>query len=350
MEGMMAGHARMDDRIQRAAAKGGFCHIRRGRIRRQAHLRAARGCRKVPVAHADGERSIAMLWKKGRSSDNVEEATGGGGGGGFGRIHLGLGGTLVAIVVAMIFPSTRGIIFGLLTGNDAGTTASGTPAQTTRADISDPQVQFVSKVLGSTEDVWSAYFRQAGEHYVEPKLTLFHGQVSTACGGASAAVGPFYCPGDQRIYLDLDFFRELATRFHSDGDFARAYVIAHEVGHHVQDQLGVMRMEQQLARQGEPMKGADGLSVRLELQADCLAGVWANKSQRQLQWLQPGDIESALGAAAQIGDDTLQREARGTVMPDSFTHGTSAERVRWFKTGFQAGDIGACDTFHAQTL
>ncbi|MBU6417413.1 MAG: zinc metallopeptidase [Xanthomonadaceae bacterium] len=291
-----------------------------------------------------------MLWQKGRSSDNVEEASGSGGGSGIGGIHLGLGGTIIAIIIAMIFPSTRGIIFGLLSG-DGGTASTGnTPAQVMQADASDPQVQFVSKILGSTEDVWAAYFQQMGKQYVDPKLVLFHGQVGTACGGASAAVGPFYCPGDKRVYLDLDFFQELATRFHSNSDFARAYVVAHEVGHHVQDQLGIMDTEQQLAQRGEPMQGADGLSVRLELQADCFAGVWANKSQQQLQWLQPGDIESALNAASQIGDDTLQREARGTVVPDSFTHGTSAQRVKWFKTGFQSGDTNACDTFHAQTL
>ena len=287
-----------------------------------------------------------MLWQKGRSSDNVEEASGGGGSG-IGGIHLGLGGTIIAIIIAMIFPSTRGIIFGLLSG---GGTTSNTPAQTTQIDKSDPQVQFVSKILGSTEDVWTAYLQQMGKQYVDPKLILFHGQVSTACGGATVAVGPFYCPGDKRVYLDLDFFQELATRFHSDSDFARSYVIAHEVGHHVQDQLGIMDMEQQLAQRGEPMKGANGLSVRLELQADCFAGVWANKSQQQLQWLQAGDIESALNAASQIGDDILEREAQGTVVPDSFTHGTSAQRVKWFKSGFQSGDINACDTFHAQTL
>jgi predicted metalloprotease len=287
-----------------------------------------------------------MLWQKGRSSRNVEQATGGGG---FGRIHLGVGGTIIAIIIAMVFPSTRGIIFGLLTG-DGGTGLSNSPAPTTQADMSDPQVQFVSKVLGSTEDVWTTYFQQAGKQYVDPKLTLFHGRVGTACGGASAAVGPFYCPGDKRVYLDLDFFQELATRFHSDSDFARAYVIAHEVGHHVQDQLGIMDMEQQLAQRGEPMQGENGLSVRLELQADCFAGVWANRSQQQLQWLQPGDIDSALHAASQIGDDTLQREARGTVVPDSFTHGSSAQRVRWFKAGFQSGDVNACDTFRAQAL
>ncbi len=291
-----------------------------------------------------------MLWQKGRSSDNVEEATGGGGGPGFGRIHLGIGGTLIAIVIAMIFPSTRGIIFGLLTGGGT-TTTTGTPSsQTTQANQSDPQVQFVSKVLGSTEDVWSAYFQRLGKTYVDPKLVLFHGQVATACGGASAAVGPFYCPGDKRVYLDLDFFQEMQTQFHSNADFARAYVIAHEIGHHVQDQLGIMDMEQQLAQQGQPMKGADGLSVRLELQADCFAGVWANRSQQQLQWLQAGDIDSALSLASAIGDNALEQASQGVVVPDSFTHGTSAQRVRWFKTGFQAGDINACDTFHAQAL
>jgi predicted metalloprotease len=292
-----------------------------------------------------------MLWKKGRSSDNVEQATGGGGRPGFGRIHLGLGGTIIAIIIAMIFPSTRGLIFGLLTGDGGGMASSNAPSQTAQVDCNtDAQTQFVCKVLGSTEDVWTTYFQQAGEQYVDPKLVLFHGQVGTACGGASAAVGPFYCPGDKRVYLDLDFFQELATRFQSDSDFARAYVIAHEVGHHVQDQLGIMDMEKQLAQQGQPMQGADGLSVRLELQADCFAGVWANRSQQQLQWLQPGDVQSALNAASQIGDDTLQREARGTVVPDSFTHGTSAQRVRWFQTGFRSGDVNTCDTFHAQAL
>lgn len=288
-----------------------------------------------------------MLWQKGRQSDNVVEDSGGGGLG-FGRIHLGLGGTIIAIIIAIVFPSTRNLILGLLGGGDMG--ATGGAQQTAPIDKNDPQVQFVSSILGSTEDVWSRYFQQVGQQYTDPKLVLFHGSVATACGGASAAVGPFYCPGDQQVYLDLDFFQELATRFHSNSDFARAYVIAHEVGHHVQNELGIMRAEKQAQARGAPMEGADGLSVRLELQADCFAGVWANRSQQQLQWLQPGDIESALNAASQIGDDTLQREARGTVAPDTFTHGTSAERVRWFKTGFQSGDIKACDTFSAQTL
>jgi hypothetical protein len=286
---------------------------------------------------------MAMLWNKSRSSSNVEQGTGGGGFG-LGPIHLGFGGTVLALIIAIIFPQTRGLIFGLLAGGGTGNT----PAQTEPVDGNDPQVQFVKHILGSTEDVWAADFQRLGDRYVDPKLVLFHGEISTACGGASAAVGPFYCPGDKRVYLDLDFFQELATRFHSDSDFARAYVIAHEVGHHVQDQLGIMDAEQQAHDRGAPMQGAKGLSVRLELQADCFAGVWAHQSQQQLQWLQPGDVESALHAASQIGDDTLQRESQGTVVPDSFTHGSSAQRVHWFKTGFQSGNIADCDTFKGE--
>ena len=288
-----------------------------------------------------------MLWNKSRSSSNVEQGSGGGGGFGLGPIHLGFGGTLLALIIAIIFPQTRGLIFGLLAG---GGGTGNTPAQTEPVNGSDPQVQFVQHILGSTEDVWAAYFQRLGDRYVDPKLVLFRGEISTACGGASAAVGPFYCPGDRRVYLDLDFFQELATRFHSDSDFARAYVIAHEVGHHVQEQLGIMDAEQQAHDRGAPMQGANGLSVRLELQADCFAGVWAHQSQQQLQWLQPGDVESALNAASQIGDDTLQRESQGTVVPDSFTHGSSAQRVRWFKAGFQSGNVGDCDTFKTQAL
>jgi predicted metalloprotease len=213
------------------------------------------------------------------------------------------------------------------------------------AQVDPEQKLFVEKILGSTEKTWGDIFNGMGRTYVDPKLELFSGGVNTACGAASTAVGPFYCPGDQKVYLDLDFFRELDTRFHASGDFARAYVIAHEVGHHVQEQLGIFDKVSQLQKQGVPMQGADGLSVRQELQADCFAGVWANRTQQRLQWLQPGDVESALNAASQIGDDTLQREARGTVVPDSFTHGTSAQRVKWFNTGLQSGDIQQCNTF-----
>jgi predicted metalloprotease len=200
-------------------------------------------------------------------------------------------------------------------------------------------------VFGATEDTWGQIFSEHHAQYVRPKLHLFRGSVQTACGAASTAVGPFYCPGDQKVYLDLDFFQELQDRFHASGDFARAYVIAHEVGHHVQRLIGVFDKVEQARRQGASMEGADGLSVRQELQADCFAGVWANRSQQSLNWLQDGDVESALNAASQIGDDTLQREARGTVVPDSFTYGTSAQRVRWFKTGFDSGDMTRCNTF-----
>jgi hypothetical protein len=225
-------------------------------------------------------------------------------------------------------------------GQSYAPTQTGVPAQV------DPQQKlFVEKILGSTEKTWGDIFAANGQTYVDPKLELFSGGVNTACGAASTAVGPFYCPGDQKVYLDVAFFQELQDRFHASGDFARAYVIAHEVGHHVQKLTGVFDKVQQLQRQGQPMDGADGLSVRQELQADCYAGVWANRSQQRLQWLQAGDVESALNAASQIGDDTLQKEARGTVVPDSFTHGTSAQRVKWFKTGFSSGDMNQCNTF-----
>lgn len=282
-----------------------------------------------------------MDWQKGEESQNVEvdQGSGGGGGRGFGGGRMGIGGLLILALLGWIF--FKNPLALLQTGGQPGAYApSGQPAQ-----VDPQQKEFVSRVLGSTEKTWSDIFAGMGRTYVDPKLDLFSGGVNTACGAASTAVGPFYCPGDQKVYLDLDFFRELDTRFHSSGDFARAYVIAHEVGHHVQNQLGIFAKTSELQKQGVPMEGADGLSVRQELQADCFAGVWANRTQQRLQWLQPGDVESALNAASQIGDDTLQREARGTVVPDSFTHGTSAQRVKWFKTGLQSGDIQSCNTF-----
>jgi uncharacterized protein len=299
-----------------------------------------------------------MDWQKGRQSDNVieDDGSGGGGYGGggmrFGGFHLGIGGTILVVIVALIFPQTRPIIMGLFFNSDTDTTsAPAAPAQAGKpVDRSDPQVQFVSSILGSTEDVWGAYFQARGQSYEQPKLLLFHGQTRSGCGAASEAMGPFYCPADHRVYLDLDFFHEMDTRFHASGDFARAYVIAHEVGHHVQNLLGIIPQIDQARRQGQPMEGASGLSVRQELQADCFAGVWGNKSQAQLSWLHEGDVEAALNAAAQVGDDTLQKQARGYAVPDSFTHGTAAQRARWFKAGFQSGDIKSCDTFGASSL
>ena len=289
-----------------------------------------------------------MDWGKGRSSDNVEEGSGGGGGfspRGGGR--LGLGGLVILIILSLVFK--RDLITPFLSGGDTGVPqTSGQTQATTAVDCHNPanqQIDFVCRVFGATEDTWGQIFSEHHAQYVRPKLHLFRGSVQTACGAASTAVGPFYCPGDQKVYLDLDFFQELQDRFHASGDFARAYVIAHEVGHHVQRLIGVFDKVEQARRQGASMEGADGLSVRQELQADCFAGVWANRSQQSLNWLQDGDVESALNAASQIGDDTLQREARGTVVPDSFTHGTSAQRVRWFKTGFDSGDMTRCNTF-----
>jgi hypothetical protein len=310
----------------------------------------------VVFAQSQGTtRSATMDWRKGRESDNVVEDDGGGsggfGGGGmrFGGFHLGIGGIIIVVIVGLMFPSLRPILFGLFlgdSGNGVQQVAPSEPAPSqSTANSSDPQVHFVRTVLASTEDVWGSYFQGSGQQYEQPKLLLFHGQTRSGCGAASESMGPFYCPNDHRVYLDLDFFQEMDARFHARGDFARAYVIAHEVGHHVQNQLGIM---QQVGRR--PSEGATGTSVRLELQADCFAGVWGNKSQAQLNWLQEGDVDAALNAASSVGDDTLQKQARGYAVPDSFTHGTAAQRSRWFKTGFASGDIKSCDTFGAATL
>jgi predicted metalloprotease len=288
-----------------------------------------------------------MLWQKSRRSDNVVRDQGGGGGG-FrfgGGGGLGLGGIILVVIASLIFHKNPLEILALL--SDGGEPPA---EQRTAPAGNDAQTDFVRAVLGSTEDVWGRVFQAGGQRYPAPRLVLFNGGVQSACGAASSAMGPFYCPGDQQVYLDLDFFAEMQQRFHAAGDFARAYVIAHEVGHHVQNLLGVMDQVQRAAQSGQPMQGADGLSVRQELQADCFAGVWANHAQQQLQWLEDGDVEAALNAANQIGDDALQRQSRGYVVPDSFTHGTSAQRVRWFRAGFSSGDMKRCDTFSASGL
>jgi len=287
-----------------------------------------------------------MDWQKGERSRNVEIDSGRGGGGGFrfgGGRGMGIGGLIVLAILGWVFFKDPTAL--LDQGGQAGpaTAQVGEPAQV------DPQQRdFVSAILGSTEKTWGDVFAANGRQYVEPKLDLFSGGVRTACGLASTAVGPFYCPGDQKVYLDLSFFQELQDRFGAAGDFARAYVIAHEVGHHVQKLLGVFDQVQQARERGAPMEGANGLSVRQELQADCLAGVWASRSEQRLHWLEAGDVEEALNAASKIGDDTLQRETRGTVVPDSFTHGTSAQRVKWFKAGLESGQMSRCDTFSGE--
>ncbi|WP_435606161.1 KPN_02809 family neutral zinc metallopeptidase [Pseudomonas knackmussii] len=297
-----------------------------------------------------------MQWGKGRRSDNVEDAgsDGGGMGGGGPRIGgrgLSLGGVAIVVVVGLLMGQDPMQILGNLLGQMGATQAPATqPTQGHTANPNDPQVDFVRAILGDTEDTWGQIFAHSNMQYEQPKLILFNGGVNSACGFASSAVGPFYCPGDHRVYLDLDFFREMEQRFHASGDFARAYVIAHEVGHHVQNLLGISAKIQAARQRGARMEGADGLSVRQELQADCFAGVWANHAQQRLNWLEPGDMESALNAANAIGDDRLQSQSRGSVVPDSFTHGTSAQRMRWFKLGFDGGSPGKCDTFKVQAL
>lgn len=289
-----------------------------------------------------------MLWQKGRRSDNVEDAGQGSGGGpsfGGGR-GLGIGGIIILAILGMVFYKDPTALLG-----DGGPGAA-PQQQTQQAEqrtqapaANDPQVDFVRAILGETEDTWGEIFAANGQKYERPKLVLFRGGVRTACGSASSAVGPFYCPGDHKVYLDLGFFQEMQQRFHAAGDFARAYVIAHEVGHHVQNLVGVFDKVNDARQHGARLEGASGLSVRQELQADCFAGVWANKSNQRQQWLQPGDVESAINAATAIGDDALQEQAQGRVVPDSFTHGTSAQRVHWFKTGLETGDVGKCNTF-----
>lgn len=284
-----------------------------------------------------------MRWQRARRSDNLVDARRSG----LPGKGLGLGGLALVVVVGLLLGEDPLTILDQVARQASVATApphSGAP-------VGDEQeVEFVRAVLGDTEDTWQALFQQAGRSYPEPRLVLFSGAVESACGHASSAVGPFYCPGDRQVYLDLDFFREMSQRFSAAGDFAQAYVIAHEVGHHVQTVLGLTARLDEARRRGTRLEGANGLLVRQELQADCLAGVWAHHAQKRLQWLEPGDVEEALNAASAIGDDRLQRQARGQVRPDAFTHGTSEQRVRWFTAGFESGQVKRCDTFAAQRL
>jgi predicted metalloprotease len=270
----------------------------------------------------------------GRRSDNIEDRRG------MGIPIVGGGiGTVVILLLALFFGFDPSSI--LPTGPSAPPV---TPNQSPSASGGDPVRDFVSVVLADTEDTWRAIFRDLGTQYREPKLVLFTGAVQSACGSASAAVGPFYCPSDQRLYLDLGFFRALRDRLGAPGDFAQAYVIAHEVGHHVQNLLGLGQIR------GGRGAGDNNVSVRRELQADCLAGVWAHHAEQARKILEPGDLEEAIRAAAAIGDDRLQRQSQGTVVPDSFTHGTSAQRVRWLRAGLESGDVARCDTFRTREL
>jgi predicted metalloprotease len=287
-----------------------------------------------------------MRWEGNRESDNVEDRRGDGGGGGFsfGGGSLGIGGVVVALVLSYVLGVSPSTILGLMSGG-----APQQQAQTRTAPANDETTRFVRTVLADTEDVWGNLFRQQGETYAQPKLVLFSGRTPTACGTGQSATGPFYCPPDQRVYIDLDFFKLMQQRFHVSGEFAQAYVIAHEIGHHVQNLMGLSdKVHNAQQRLGEAEGNA--LSVKLELQADCFAGVWAFHANRSRQILEQGDIETALSAATAIGDDALQRQSQGYVVPDSFTHGTSAQRVRWFRRGIDSGEIAQCDTFSARQL
>ena len=287
-----------------------------------------------------------MRWQMGRRSDNIEDQRG---------MPVGRGtvvgggiGTLVLVLLALYFGVDPSVILqGVDPGGSPGSTRS---AQQQRAPAGDDQLRdFVSVILADTEDTWGELFRRMGRRYEAPHLVLFSGAIQSACGFAEAAVGPFYCPGDRKVYIDLSFYRDLRDRLGAPGDFAQAYVIAHEIGHHVQNLLGIAERVQ--AAQGRRSRTeANALQVRMELQADCLAGVWANNAQRARNILESGDIEEGLNAAAAIGDDRLQRQSQGRVVPESFTHGSSEQRVRWFERGIESGEPGQCDTFAASKL
>ena len=289
-----------------------------------------------------------MKWEGNRTSSNVEDRRGGGGGGGFrlGGRGISLGTIVIALIGSWLFGVNPLTLLGLMGGGEAPVTQQG-PAQAPPA--TDREAAFVSTVLADTEDTWTELFRQQGATYVQPKLVLFSGATPTACGTGQSAAGPFYCPADQKVYIDLDFYRLMEERFKVNGDFAQAYVIAHEVGHHVQH-LGGIAEQVHGARSRLPESQGNALQVRMELQADCYAGVWAFHANRSRAILEKGDVEEALAAAAAIGDDALQRKSRGVVVPDSFTHGTSEQRSRWFRRGIETGQVKNCDTFAAPTL
>lgn len=290
-----------------------------------------------------------MRWRDLRRSSNVDDQRDGSpaGGGGFGGgAKLGGGGLLLVLVASLIFGVSPTEVLNLLGGGGTTVTAPQQTPSRRASPSNDPAADFVSAVLGNTEDMWSQWFQANGGHYQQPKLVLFRDAAQSACGYASAAVGPFYCPGDKQVYLDLSFFQELSQRFGAPGDFAQAYVIAHEIGHHVQNLTGISA-KVQAQRQQSSEAQANALSVLLELQADCLAGVWGHYAQ-QRGVLETGDVDEALKAASAIGDDRLQRQARGYVTPDSFTHGTSQQRMEWFSRGLKTGDVGQCNTFTAR--
>lgn len=305
-----------------------------------------------------------MRWKSGRRSDNIEDRRGmspmrGGAGGGAGLLLRLLplllrrrGGKVGLVIVALIFGAQYfGVdIAGMLSGGPMTAQVGGSGSRGDAKPTAEEEqlADFIAVVLADTEDTWNALFAQAGRRYQEPKLVLFSGSVQSACGSAQSAMGPFYCPADQKVYIDLSFYTDLRQRHGAPGDFAQAYVVAHEIGHHVQTLLGISSKVHEAKRQASKV-AANALSVRQELQADCFAGLWAHHADRSRNVLEQGDVEEALTAAAAIGDDRLQQQGRGYVTPDSFTHGSSAQRVRWFRVGLQSGQLADCDTFTLET-
>jgi predicted metalloprotease len=293
-----------------------------------------------------------MKWEGNRESDNVDDrrGDGGGGGGGFGLggRSVGIGAIAIALIGGAIFGVDPSVILNVISGG-GGPVPQTQQQGTARPAATDRETRFVKTVLADTEDVWTQLFRGQRANYAPPTLTLFDHQTGTACGAGQSATGPFYCPADQHVYIDLSFFRLMQERFNVAGEFAQAYVIAHEVGHHVQNQLGISDQVHKAQQSASESQG-NALSVKLELQADCFAGVWANHANKERSVIEPGDVETALRAATAIGDDALQKQSRGVVVPDSFTHGSSEQRVRWFSKGLKSGAVNDCDTFGARTL
>jgi predicted metalloprotease len=288
-----------------------------------------------------------MRWREGRRSSNVEDARGRGGGfgGGGGGFKLGIGGLVLAAAAYFLGVDPQ-LIMGIMQATDGGMVQEA-PVETSQP--TDEAGAFLSVVLADTEDTWDAIFRAAGAQYTQPRLRLYERGTNSGCGSASSAAGPFYCPSDQRVYIDPAFFDELARRFGAPGDFAQAYVVAHEVGHHVQTLTGISD-KVRAAQERAPEERRNALQVLMELQADCYAGIWAHHAQRSRNVLESGDVEEALGAAAAVGDDMIQKRAQGYVVPESFTHGSAAQRQQWFTRGFQSGEVSACDTFGARSL
>jgi predicted metalloprotease len=295
-----------------------------------------------------------MRWIGDRESENIEDRRGIGGG-----LPVGIGGVgaIVVVLVGLFLGVDPSTLLALLNGDGTEQQTEtrrandvGGSSRMPEAGRGDPMRQFVSVVLADTEDVWSQLLNSMGRTYDDPKLVLYSQRVNSACGFASAASGPFYCPEDQKAYLDLSFFQEMKDRFNAPGEFAEAYVIAHEIGHHVQNELGILQRAAHAERARSDERRSNAISVRTELQADCFAGVWAYHADRTKHIIEQGDVEAALNSASAVGDDRLQRQAHAAVVPDAFTHGSSAQRVRWFKRGLESGSLKQCDTFSAESL